>query len=305
MLGLSHVRGGVYGRLDAGGVWATPLVSEDPVKFCAATRGRSWYLIDSMKEPQPFEAGDVLVVNAVAPLRMGNDPTRLATASDPCPEPDADGAFQYGRGSEFSMLSGGVRIAHERRTVLQHSLPTVIHVRSNSPEATPLAWLVAQLTIELSLSNGIGQNTTLSALTQLLLVHALRAHLASTPTDGWLRVFAHAGLSRALAAMHTEPARPWRLEELSHLAGMSRTAFATSFRAVMGAPPISYLARHRMDLATRSLEAGRPVAEVAAMAGYASEPAFRHAYQHVTGRSPGAARRLSTKHDTHDRLKVS
>ncbi|MEJ8639504.1 MULTISPECIES: hypothetical protein [Streptomyces] len=42
--------------------------------------------------------------------------------------------------------------------------------------------------------------------------------------------------------MHEDPGKPWRLETL---ATMSRTSFATLFRAAAGMPPLAYRSRVR------------------------------------------------------------
>ncbi len=293
MLGLMHVRGGAFGRLNAGGTWATPLSSADAIKFVAATHGACWFFTQGMAAPARIAAGDVLIVNGTAPLVMANDPALIASASDSCPDPDENGHFQYGVGLDFSMLSGGVQIDAERQTFLQRSLPPIMHVRSDVPEALPLAWLVERLVAEMGPRGEQGQTTTINALTQLLFVQTLRAYMAHASAEdaGWLKVFGDGRLTAALAGIHGDLAHPWTLEELAGIAGMSRTAFAVRFREVMGVPPLAYVTDWRMRLARRVLRAGASVSEAAAQAGYVSESAFSGAFKRETGSAPGAFRR--------------
>jgi transcriptional regulator GlxA family with amidase domain len=113
-------------------------------------------------------------------------------------------------------------------------------------------------------------------------------------TRGLLAALGDPRLSRALAAMHGEPARRWTLESLAGAAGMSRTAFAQRFRRLMGTTPLRWLTRLRMDKAQTMLAAGRrPIGSVAADVGYDSEAAFRRAYARWR-RTRGAA--LSAAH---------
>jgi transcriptional regulator GlxA family with amidase domain len=56
---------------------------------------------------------------------------------------------------------------------------------------------------------------------------------------GWLRTLADERLAPALRLMHADPARPWQLEELARTATMSRTTFASRFKAMAGVPPLT------------------------------------------------------------------
>lgn len=69
-------------------------------------------------------------------------------------------------------------------------------------------------------------------------------HQAEIP-PGWLRVLADERLHPAVVRMHEDPGKPWRLETLAHAATMSRTSFATLFRAAAGMPPLAYRSRVR------------------------------------------------------------
>lgn len=61
---------------------------------------------------------------------------------------------------------------------------------------------------------------------------------------------------------------------------MSRTTFAERFRAVVGQPPLAYLAGWRMQLAADRLRSSDArVASIAYAVGYDSETAFRTAFR--------------------------
>lgn len=79
----------------------------------------------------------------------------------------------------------------------------------------------------------------------MLLLHVLRAWLddraaAEHPT-GWAAALADPPVSAALRAVHDEPRRAWTVEELGARAGLSRSAFARRFAALVGRPPLAYL----------------------------------------------------------------
>jgi AraC-like DNA-binding protein len=102
-----------------------------------------------------------------------------------------------------------------------------------------------------------------------------------------LRAAADPRLGVALRMMHGEPGKAWRLDQLASAAAMSRTIFASQFKAAAGVAPLAYLARWRMRLAERALRQGDvPVAVLARDLGYSSESAFSHAFKRIVGVSP-------------------
>ena len=103
----------------------------------------------------------------------------------------------------------------------------------------------------------------------ILFIGLLR-HLIAQPRTphGLLNGLSDTRLARALVAVHSEPQNAWTLERLAEAAGMSRTAFATHFRAVMDQTPGDYLYRLRMALARDHLARGRGLKQTAAAVGY-------------------------------------
>ncbi|MEO3870024.1 AraC family transcriptional regulator [Nonomuraea sp. B12E4] len=94
-------------------------------------------------------------------------------------------------------------------------------------------------------------------------------------------------IGAVLALMHRQAGRRWTVAALAAEAGMSRTAFAVRFKALMGLPPLEYLLRRRMRSAAEALRTtDRTVASVAAEWGYASESAFSTAFKRVVGHPP-------------------
>ena len=93
-------------------------------------------------------------------------------------------------------------------------------------------------------------------------------------------------LAKALNAVHAEPARPWTLQSLAAVAGMSRARFAAHFARTVGVPPGDYLAGWRLALARKSLRRGQALKQVAHEVGYASASALARAFTQRFGRTP-------------------
>jgi AraC-like DNA-binding protein len=126
-------------------------------------------------------------------------------------------------------------------------------------------------------------------LAQMMLVEALRLHIADRVTGGvgWLSALADRQMSAAISAMHEMPGYRWTLQELAERAGMSRSTFALRFKEKVGTSAMDYLTSWRMLRAgDRLVNSGGSVAEVALSLGYESESAFGTAFKRVMGCSP-------------------
>jgi AraC-like DNA-binding protein len=83
---------------------------------------------------------------------------------------------------------------------------------------------------------------------------------------------------------------------------VSRSVLAERFTAMVGQPPMQYLALWRMQCASRLLLDGSGVGEAAAAVGYESEAAFSRAFKKLVGLSPSAWRQASARQSPRDAL---
>ncbi|MEO8630418.1 MAG: helix-turn-helix transcriptional regulator [Betaproteobacteria bacterium] len=84
--------------------------------------------------------------------------------------------------------------------------------------------------------------------------------------------------------MHGQPTHAWTVDELGRRIGMSRSALAQCFVALLGQPPIQYLTNWRLHLAAQLLRTGnKSVAAITEEVGYDSEPAFSRAFNRAFG----------------------
>ncbi len=105
---------------------------------------------------------------------------------------------------------------------------------------------------------------------------------------GLLTGLADPALSRALVAMHEQPGQAWSLARMASEAGLSRSAFATRFRAVVGETPGEHLTAWRLTLAQSRLQQGHAVKRIADELGYANASALSRVFTQKVGCSPMA-----------------
>src|SRR5262249_52620767 len=91
--------------------------------------------------------------------------------------------------------------------------------------------------------------------------------------------------------MHARPAHGWTIDDLAREAGTSRSVLAERFTKLTGIPPMHYLAKWRMQIASELLRNGQAnLASIAAHVGYESEASFSRAFKKVIGVTPSAWR---------------
>jgi transcriptional regulator GlxA family with amidase domain len=121
-----------------------------------------------------------------------------------------------------------------------------------------------------------GQPALLQRVGDILFIGLLR-YLVAHPSPGGTGLFnglADPRIAKALVAMHQRPEADWSLERLAQEAGLSRTAFAATFRRVMRQTPGKYLSALRLALAQRAVERGKGLKEAARVAGYGNASAL-------------------------------
>src|SRR5438105_462348 len=121
-------------------------------------------------------------------------------------------------------------------------------------------------------------------------------HAASVPFDSATkeRLMTPEG-DLTLGALHARPAEPWTVESLAREVHVSRATLARRFAEVVGEPPLTYLTRWRMHLASQRLKYSTDTVEaIAREVGYTSEYAFNRAFARHRGQPPGRYRRLAS-----------
>jgi AraC-like DNA-binding protein len=283
--------------------WLLPKIlpgAEHLIAYHVITEGRCFANIVD-EEPIAMEAGEVIVFT-------NGDPHVLSSRPGMRADPGASDKLDAVSGSRLPFfINCGVDGPISAKFVcgflacdawpfnpLLANLPPIITARDKQgSDASWLAQFIRVATIE-SAEKRAGGESVLAKLSELMFIEVVRRHLEDLPPEqaGWLAGLRDPFVGKALSLMHARPARDWTIEELAQDVGLSRSVLAERFVDLVGMPPMQYLAKWRMQIASGLLSNGSAnIATVAAEIGYGSEAAFSRAFKKLVGVPPSAWRR--------------
>ena len=280
------------GGFEVGGDVSLQFPKHAGIKCYAVVSGECWLSVEGVSDPVLLTAGDCFLLPRGLPFCLATDLSLkpvdfhefLAALRRGEMAQRPDGGGRYLVGGHF-VLSG------DHAEILLRSLPPIVHIRKESDKAA-MRWSLERMKEELR-DPQPGASLIAQQLAYMMLVQALRLHLASDGSDeakagvGWLFALADKQMRAAITCMHDDPGYAWTLQELAERVGMSRSIFALKFKETVGATPMEYLTRWRMLLAGDRLKhSGDSISEIAASFGYESESAFGKAFRRVMGASP-------------------
>ena len=251
-------------------------------------------------EPFALEAGEVVVFTRGDAHIMSSGPGMRA---DPLTADVLDIAFagqmpyhiNYANGGPGStnLVCGYLACDARPFNPLLDALPPVI--KAGDPRTGETGWLSQFIRFAVAevADKRAGGDTVLAKLSELMFVDVLRRYIEALPPQntGWLAGLREPFVGKALSLIHDKPALNWTIETLAKQSGISRTVLAERFTEFVGIPPMHYLAKWRMQIASELLTSGGAnIARIAADIGYESEAAFSRAFKKMIGVPPSAWR---------------
>lgn len=289
VLSMAGLRAECSVRLRASGQWALRFRPIE-LKFNVVRQGGCWLRMENLPA-QRLQAGDCFVV-CRTPFVLSSDPELEAV--------DASEVFAHssssasiGDGNDVELLGGSVSLVSQGGNEFLAILPPSIIIAAASEGASSFAWLLDELDKEWS-SAQAGGYAMCNDLLRLIFIHALRHHITATDVEklGWVAGLRDPIIANVMRAIHGAPEKPWKLAQLAAIACMSRSGFASLFKARVGRSPVEYATHWRMQVAASRLNSGKDsVGAVAASLGYLSDTAFIVAFRRVHGKSPAKYRR--------------
>jgi AraC-like DNA-binding protein len=289
VLRLIRLKSCVYFMKDFWSPWGMQLGDGTVAQFHAILRGHC--VIEANGKTYQGVPGDIFLFPHGAQHTITDKPKQTVVSGM---------AFMQSLEQETPMFSKGEAATqlicghYEYRQDFQHflfkELPSVIHIKNNASISNDVLPL---LTREIKTASP-GSDTIIERLAEILLIDIIRAHIIqSEQYVGFFQGLLDPRIVKAIQLIHQSPDAPLSLDELSTVAGMSRSAFAFHFKSITGISPISYLTYWRMLLAHDLLHIENlSVWKTAAQVGYLSEISFSRAFKRHFGVSPGQIRQM-------------
>ncbi|WP_082928076.1 AraC family transcriptional regulator [Rhizobium bangladeshense] len=289
-----RIRKAKFTTLDATAPWGVVSNGDPSIKFVLVVRGSGILTTRGNPDPVALRAGDVFIMFGDESYRVyDHERSRI----EDCLDVEAlrlGNRIQFGGGgTTTTFISGFFEIDRLDARPLLQVLPKLLHLKSEQNRSRAFQAVLELLAAEVD-APGLGSDAVVRRLFELLFVHAVRAYSEqrATAKTGWLAAVADKNLSLAIEAIHPEPQMSWTVDRLARKAGMSRSAFAARFRAMVGQAPLGYLTECRIYQAARQIEAnGEKISVIARRMGYQSEAAFTKTFRKFMGCVPSEYRR--------------
>lgn len=276
------------------GRWGVRYDAHNAPGFTIILEGECWFSF-SGNEPMRVQKGDFLLLPSTPSFTLSSHAGIECVPGNPVDAPVRHGE-QEGD-PDFVSLGGAFRIEQVNAPLLLSLLPSMIYIPASGGRSERLSRVIELIMDECG-HDDPGKEMILQRLLEVLLVEALRWRGigADDVRAGLLNGMRDPILARVLRMMHADVRANWTVADLAKIAGLSRSAFAARFGAVLGCGPIEYLARWRMALAKDALMRGaKTLDRIADEIGYESASAFSTAFRKRLGVSPGKFARISAE----------
>lgn len=299
ILNTARLKSSVYCRSELGSPWGLHFAPRSCAVFHVLYRGNGFFRLESQTALLPICEGDVLLLptgeahflfeTPDAPLFRNLELDQWGECALMCWSDDPTAV----------VLCGTFDFEYIETVTFLKQLPKVIHIPHHPGSAF-------NSTLELMAgeaeANRPAKEVILRRLADILFVQIIQrwVEIQGVEHSGWLGALHDPLIGKALSLIHTQPQHPWTIASLARAVACSRSSFAARFTARVGEPPMEYLTRWRMQLASRWLieQPESRIGEIATRTGYRSEAAFSKAFKRVIGVAPRTHRLSATSHPT-------
>jgi AraC-like DNA-binding protein len=269
------------------------------IAYHVVTAGRCFASLDG-GEAVPVEAGEVVVFTNADPHVMSSSAGMRAEppSADMIDIADA-GLLPFhlnlikGGAASAKLVCGYLACDAKPFNPLLEALPPML--KAGDPRPNDTGWLgqFIHFAVAEVAEKRAGSESVLTKLSELMFIDVVRRYIEMLPPQdtGWLAGLRDPAVGKALALIHARPSFSWTIEGLARQCGTSRTVMAERFVQLVGVPPMHYLAKWRMQVASEMLNRGNAnMATIAGEIGYESEAAFSRAFKKMLGVPPSTWR---------------
>lgn len=271
------------------GSWQIDTSGSQKTAFHVVTHGNCELLLqDGNYHESSLTVGDVVLFPRDMEHRVSSGVHVTTELNSTSSKSFSEGLQSDGTG----LVCGFLEFEHHANNFLFDMLPDYIVIKSNElPWKNHLKPILDVIIFE-SISEHPGVQETLNRLSETIFMIVIREYIEDESNySGFAAALRDSRIYQVLEVIHNSPSEEWSLEALAEIANMSRSAFTTKFKSLLGETPINYIKQWRMKAAYRWFRDDNiTIAEAAERCGYLTEAAFSKAFKRELGISPGKVR---------------
>lgn len=269
--------------------------------FGMIVRGECWLSVEGRADSLSLGAGDCFFIAPGSTYVLRDSlrtPPRSLSEIAPA---DGTNVVRYGGGGAPTTIIAG-HFSFERLSVRHFTqlMPSLVLIKAHESYSASLRTCLQLLDTEMT-EQAPGSEIVANRLAEVLFVQIIRTHISAGHVSGrieWLRAIFDPRIGKALGAIHESVDKPWTVDSLAKTAGMSRSAFASHFKLLVGQTPLEYITDWRIQKAVQLLQQrDKKLLDVARSVGYDSDAAFSKAFKRLVGMTPREYRRNAVQNE--------
>jgi len=289
----------VYFRYDFSPPWGMNVEKGPFAQFHMVVRGGCYLYSSVDKKSIKLSAGDIIVFPFGDAHWLADEPKSSRIPGDQVVKSIQDKKSIFmGTESGATLVCGHFEFDREFDHPFMNALPHRLIISSTDPHQ--LSWLetITSVIIQETGSQNPGADVVTTRLAEVLFIQILRVYIKQQDASiGFFAAINDSKINKALELIHTQPGGTWTLESLAHNVGMSRSAFATRFKHLVGMTVMDYITKLRMHKARELLANDQlSLLQIAEKVSYRSEAAFSRAFKRQFDQNPGKMRRSLDLH---------
>ncbi len=191
-----------------------------------------------------------------------------------------------------SLICGIFMLHNTHLNPLFEALPPLMKISSKQSDSyfsSSTASIIGLLLSEIEQQSFV-HDYILERYLELLCAKCIHSYIETAPEEdvGWFHAIKDPKIANVIIAIHSQPASAWSVKALANIISLSPSRFATRFTEIMGIPPMVYVTRWRMYLASKILKDTQlGIEQISVQVGYDNVAAFSRTFKRMLGSSPG------------------
>ncbi|MGB9632246.1 MAG: AraC family transcriptional regulator [Chloroflexaceae bacterium] len=287
-----RLKSSVYCRSELGPSWGLHFAPCSCAVFHVLHRGNGYLCVKGDSGLLPLQAGDVVLLPGGEEHSILETPDASLCCNLAIDQWGECALMRWSDTPAAVILCGAFDFEHTGAYSLLKRLPRVVRIPCS--EGSALNSILALMASEAE-ARRPAKEVVLRRLADILFIQIIQrwVEIEGVERSGWFGALHDPLIGKALELIHAEPQHPWTVASLARAVACSRSFLAARFTMLVGDPPMEYLRRWRIQMATRLLVENTHVSvgDIAVQIGYQSEAAFSKAFKRAMGVAPGAYRK--------------